>query len=50
LNGLNFGKVCIRIDDKYDLNSDHASVLTILVENAADHGTPLAFGKFTYNF
>ena len=46
LNGRDFGKVCIGIDGKYDLNSDHAPVLSILVENAAGHGTPLAFGKF----
>ena len=50
MNGLNFGKVCIRIDGKYDLNSDNAPVLTILVENATDYGTSLAFDKFTYNF
>ena len=46
LNGRDFGKVCIGIDGKYDLNSDHAPILTILVENNAGHGTPVAFGKF----
>ena len=45
-NGRDFGKICIGLDGKYDLNNDHAPVLSIVLENNAGHGTPLAFGKY----
>jgi hypothetical protein len=43
-NGRDFGKICIGLDGKYDLNADNAPVLSIVVENSAGCGTPLAFG------
>ena len=45
-NGRDFGKNCIGLDGKYDLNIDYAPVLSIVLENSAGHGTPLAFGKY----
>ncbi|CAB4408490.1 unnamed protein product [Rhizophagus irregularis] len=42
-NGRDFGKICIGLDGKYDLNIDRAPVLSIVVENNASCGTPLAF-------
>ena len=39
-------KNIIGLDGKYDLNIDHAPVLSIVVENNAGCGTPLAFGMF----
>ena len=45
-NGRDFGKVCIGIDGKYDLNIDHAPILSIVAENSAGCGTPLAFGMY----
>jgi len=47
-NGRDFGQACFGVDGKYDLNIDRAPVLTMVVENSARHGTPLAFGKFIY--
>ncbi|CAG8749969.1 3895_t:CDS:2, partial [Gigaspora rosea] len=41
-NGRKFGQFYIGIDGKYDLNIDHAPVLTMVVENNTGHGTPLA--------
>ena len=49
-NGRDFGKICIGLDGKYDLNIDHAPVLSIVVENNAGCGTPLAFGMNFYYF
>jgi hypothetical protein len=46
-NGRDFGKVCIGLDGKYDLNIDRAPVLSIIVENNAGCGTPLAFGNYS---
>ncbi|RHZ85330.1 hypothetical protein Glove_67g95 [Diversispora epigaea] len=43
-NGRDFGQFCIGIDGKYDLNIDRAPILTMIVENNAQYGTPLAFG------
>jgi len=45
-NGRDFGKTCIGLDGKYDLNVDRAPVLSIVIENNAGCGTPLAFGMF----
>ena len=45
-NGRNFGKVCVGLDGKYDLNIDHAPILSIVVKNSAGCGTPLAFGMY----
>ncbi|UZO22615.1 uncharacterized protein OCT59_014975 [Rhizophagus irregularis] len=42
-NGKKFGNFCIGLDGKYDLNNDHALVLTMVIENNAGYATPLAF-------
>ncbi|CAG8736943.1 12029_t:CDS:2, partial [Rhizophagus irregularis] len=42
-NGKDYGKICIGLDGKYDLNIDRAPVLSIVIENNASCGTPLAF-------
>ncbi|PKB97860.1 hypothetical protein RhiirA5_432384 [Rhizophagus irregularis] len=42
-NGKDYGKICIGLDGKYDLNIDRAPVLSIVIENNAGCGTPLAF-------
>ena len=39
-----FGSFCFGVDGKYDLNSDSAPVLSLVVEDSADYGTPIAFG------
>jgi hypothetical protein len=44
-NARNYGKICIGIDGKYDLNLDRAPVLSIVTENSAGCGLPVAFGK-----
>ncbi|UZO25961.1 uncharacterized protein OCT59_018214 [Rhizophagus irregularis] len=44
-NARNYSKICIGIDCKYDLNLDHAPVLSIVTENSAGCGLPVAFGK-----
>ena len=44
-NGRDFGKICIGIDGKYDFNIDRAPVLSIVMENNAGCGMPLAFGN-----
>ncbi|CAB4395224.1 unnamed protein product [Rhizophagus irregularis] len=44
-NACNYGKICIGIDGKYDLNLDRAPVLSIVTENSAGCGLPVAFGK-----
>lgn len=38
------GSFCFGIDGKYDLNSDGAPILTVVVEDQAGYGTPIAFG------
>jgi hypothetical protein len=38
------GAFCFGIDGKYDLNSDGAPVLTLVVEDQTGYGTPIAFG------
>ncbi|GBC42759.1 hypothetical protein GLOIN_2v1777145 [Rhizophagus irregularis DAOM 181602=DAOM 197198] len=43
-NAQRYGKYCIGVDSKYDLNSDHAPVLAVVTENDAGFGTPLVFG------
>ncbi|CAB4479906.1 unnamed protein product [Rhizophagus irregularis] len=43
MNGQNFGNFCIGLDGKYDLNNDHAPILTMIVENNTGCATPLAF-------
>lgn len=47
-NGKDYGKICIGLDGKYDLNIDRAPVLSIVIENNASCGTPLAFGMNFY--
>jgi hypothetical protein len=47
-NGRDYGKICVGLDGKYDLNIDRAPVLSIVVENNAGCGTPLAFGMNFY--
>src|SRR3954447_7393984 len=42
-NGRRFGNFCIGIDGKYDLNNDHAPVLTVVVKNNARCTTPLVY-------
>uniref|UniRef100_U9TLH0 Uncharacterized protein n=1 Tax=Rhizophagus irregularis (strain DAOM 181602 / DAOM 197198 / MUCL 43194) TaxID=747089 RepID=U9TLH0_RHIID len=42
-NGQKFGNFCIGLDGKYDLNNDHAPILTMIVENNTGCATPLAF-------
>ncbi|CAG8732162.1 9086_t:CDS:2, partial [Funneliformis caledonium] len=42
-NERDYGNICIGIDGKYDLNADRAPVLSIVLENGAGHGLPLAF-------
>jgi hypothetical protein len=49
-NGRDFGKICIGLDGKYDLNIDRAPILSIVVENNAGCGTPLAFGNYFIGF
>lgn len=44
-NARDYGKICFGIDGKYDLNLDRAPVLSIVTENNAGHGLPIAFGK-----
>ena len=44
-NARDYGKICIGIDGKYDLNLDRASVLSVVSENNSGHGLPIAFGK-----
>lgn len=44
-NTRDFGQICIGIDGKYDLNLDHAPVLSIVTKNKAGFATPVAFGK-----
>ncbi|KAF0559593.1 gephyrin: PROVISIONAL [Gigaspora margarita] len=39
-----FGSFCFGIDSKYDLNSDRAPVLSLVVEDNAGYRTPIAFG------
>ncbi len=43
-NAWDYGQICIEIDGKYDLNIDHASILSIVVKNNANFATPIAFG------
>ncbi|CAG8521385.1 15269_t:CDS:2 [Cetraspora pellucida] len=43
-NGRKFEQYYFRIVGKYDLNIDHAPVLTMVVKNSSRHGTSLAFG------
>ncbi|CAB5217590.1 unnamed protein product [Rhizophagus irregularis] len=43
-NAQRYGRHCIGVDSKYDLNNDRAPVLAIVAENSAGFGTPLAFG------
>ncbi|CAB4387173.1 unnamed protein product [Rhizophagus irregularis] len=43
-NAQRYGKYCIGVDSKYDLNSDRAPVLAVVAENDAGFGTPLVFG------
>ncbi|RIB24776.1 hypothetical protein C2G38_2241811 [Gigaspora rosea] len=38
------GSFCFGIDGKYDLNTDRAPVLSLVVEDNAGYGTPIAFG------
>ena len=45
-NGRDHGNICIGIDGKYDLNADRAPVLSIVLENGAGHGLPLAFVNY----
>ncbi|CAG8445319.1 26335_t:CDS:2, partial [Gigaspora rosea] len=40
----NFGFFCFGIDGKYDLNSDSAPIFSLVVEDSAEYGTPIAFG------
>ncbi|RIA93464.1 hypothetical protein C1645_819316 [Glomus cerebriforme] len=42
-NALDYGQICIRIDGKYDLNLDHALILSIIANNNADFANPIAF-------
>lgn len=49
-NAQRYGKYCIGVDSKYDLNNDRAPVLAIVAENDAGFGTPLAFGKKNFKF
>ncbi len=44
-NARDYGRTCIGIDGKYDLNLDRAPILSIVVENNSHHGLPIAFGK-----
>ena len=44
-NARDYGKICIGIDGKYDLNLDRAPVLSIVSENSSGHGLLIAFGK-----
>ena len=44
-NAQRYGKYCIGVDSKYDLNNDRAPVFAVVAENDAGFGTPLAFGK-----
>ncbi|KAF0427253.1 gephyrin: PROVISIONAL [Gigaspora margarita] len=39
-----FGSFCFGIDRKYDLNSDGALILSLVVEDNAGYGTPIVFG------
>ncbi|GES96335.1 hypothetical protein GLOIN_2v1777145 [Rhizophagus clarus] len=43
-NAQRYGKYCIGVDSKYDLNNDRAPILAVVAENNAGFGTPLAFG------
>ncbi|UZO21775.1 uncharacterized protein OCT59_014160 [Rhizophagus irregularis] len=43
-NAQRYGKYCIGVDSKYDLNSDRTPVLAVVAENDAGFGTPLVFG------
>jgi len=45
-NGRDYGQICIGVDGKYDLNIDRAPVLSIVTENEAGYGLPLAFGNY----
>ncbi|CAG8808565.1 5743_t:CDS:1, partial [Racocetra persica] len=38
-----FGSFCFGIDGKYDLNSDGAPILSLVVEDNAGYRTPIAF-------
>ncbi|CAG8580117.1 20698_t:CDS:10, partial [Racocetra persica] len=38
------GSFCFGIDGKYDLNSDGAPILSLVVKDCAGYGTPIAFG------
>ena len=49
-NGRKFGQYYFGVDGKYDLNIDHAPVLTMVVENNTGHSTPLAFGIYNFFF
>ncbi|RIB06403.1 hypothetical protein C2G38_2046819 [Gigaspora rosea] len=40
----NFGSFCFGINSKYDLNSDNAPILPLVVKDNAGFGTPIAFG------
>ncbi|CAG8783678.1 4946_t:CDS:2, partial [Gigaspora rosea] len=40
----NLGSFCFGIDGKYDLNSSNAPILSLVVEDNAGFGTPIAFG------
>ena len=44
-NARDYGKICIGIDGKYDLNLERAPVLSVVIENNSGHGLPIAFGK-----
>ncbi|GBC49009.2 hypothetical protein GLOIN_2v1542684 [Rhizophagus irregularis DAOM 181602=DAOM 197198] len=45
-NARDYGKICIGIDGKYDLNLDRAPVLSVVTENSAGCGLPVAFALF----
>ncbi|RGB29149.1 hypothetical protein C1646_672673 [Rhizophagus diaphanus] len=42
-NARNYGKICIKIDGKYDLNLECVPVLSIVTKNSADCGLPVVF-------
>jgi hypothetical protein len=48
-NARDYGRICFGIDGKYDLNLDRAPALSIVAENKAGHGLPIAFGKSNFN-
>ncbi|CAG8560299.1 22759_t:CDS:2, partial [Cetraspora pellucida] len=42
--GHDYRQFCFRIDGKYDLNSESAPVLFIVIKDQAEYGSSLAFG------